>query len=127
MSELIRDIYQALAQSNIDVYRRKAPSDAQYPYAVFKLPTTTSYSDREDYILEVDIWDNENAWTQVEDIERITEITSNIDKAISKLQILNDTHLLIFQKINQLEIPDPDDSIRRNQLRYVIKRSERVV
>ncbi|TYS91898.1 hypothetical protein [Rossellomorea aquimaris] len=127
MKNLIQSLYTIISQSTTwSVYDTQANQNAVYPYIVFKLPNSNNTeSDREDFIIEVDLWDDKTFWQSLEDTERLYEEVSKVNDAMKKARILNEHHLLIFSKLNQLQLPDPDENIRRIQLRYEVKTYER--
>lgn len=127
MKHLIQSLYTIISQSTSwSVYDSQANQNATYPYIVFKLPNSNNTeSDREDFIVEVDLWDDKTFWRSVEDSTRIYDEVTKVDDAIKKTRILNEHHLLIFSKVNQLALPDPDENIKRIQLRYEVKQYER--
>jgi hypothetical protein len=120
MIHLLQALHTQLSDTSFPVYLETVPQKAKLPYIVFSLPNSLNVeSDRQDYTLQVDVWDN------IPDNTRIDTITNNIDSKLHKLRFLNENLLLILQRENRLMIPDPDPSIRRRQLRYLIKTYER--
>jgi hypothetical protein len=120
MIHLLQALFTQLSDTPTPVYLESVPEGANLPYIVFSLPNSLNVeSDRQDYTLQVDVWDNSP------DNTRIDTITHEVDSKIHKWRFLNDKLLLILQRENRLMIPDPDPSIRRRQLRYLIKTYER--
>ena len=103
-----------------DVHSRshmdKAPEGEELPFIVFKLPNSDIQGEREDFILEVDIWDKERSGYDVR--TEVTNLTEDVDQALNKLVHLEQGFLTRLHKINQLSVPDDDNSIWRRQLRY---------
>ncbi|MCR6096854.1 hypothetical protein HXA31_20425 [Salipaludibacillus agaradhaerens] len=119
MNNLLVYLYETLSNVHTNTHLEIAKDDAPYPYIVFNLPTSTDAErQRQDFILEVDIWD------QTTDTRALETLTDDIDKTIKKVRYVDDNQLLIFTRINRLMISDPDPMIRRRQLRYEIKRYE---
>lgn len=119
MINLLTTLFQTLSQAHGAVYFEEAPSSAVYPYAVFKLPNSLEIeSDRQDFILEIDVWDDSA------DTTRLEQLTDALDKQLYKLRHLDTNYCLLFQRTNRLMLPDPD--LKRRQLRYLIKTYERV-
>ena len=107
------------------VYQRKAPAKASFPYVVWNLPSSDSgYSEREDIILEVDIWDNSNLTIVID------TLTGNIDgdgdiknpSGLHRKNIFSDGVLSAkIYRTNRYEIEDEDKTLERRQLRYKIQ------
>jgi hypothetical protein len=101
------------------VYYEVAPETATLPYVVFDLPNSVNFeADRQDFTLEIDVWDNNKDTTGIE------TLTTNIDKVLHKLRHLDNDYLLIIERNNRLNISDPD--LKRRMLRYTVKVYERV-
>lgn len=119
MVNLLKMLFTQLSSANVPVYLEQPEPGKPLPYISFSLPNSVEVeSDRLDYTLQVDVWDNSP------DNTRIETITAQIDKKLHKLRHLDDNQLLVFQRVNRLMVPDPD-GLRRRQLRYVIKTYER--
>jgi hypothetical protein len=126
LNNLLVYLYQTLSSVHPNVHDEIARKEKEddpyppYPYIVFNLPTSTDTErQRQDFILEVDIWD------QTTDLRPLETLTDEIDNALKKVRYIDDNQALMFTRINRLRIPDPDPTIRRRQLRYEIKRYER--
>lgn len=122
--ELLKHVFQQL---NIDwrVYRSHATGTTSDPipdkYIVYKLPSTSSSVHRNDRVLEITFW--------TRDISDTTELELKVEELDRKLRNhrhIDEHHLLVFTKIGQSEIPDPDKLMERRELRYLIKQSERI-
>jgi len=102
------------------VFNEHATANAIFPYVVFKFTSSTNLvSDREDIILEIDIWDTQkDGYDATLNVELLTD---KIDKFLKKNRHIDDNQFLMFQKINRLNLPDEDTNVRRRQLRYVVK------
>lgn len=117
MEDLLKVIYQKLYAVTTATYFYKAPAEAVFPYVVYKVPTSDDTDgcpngSREDFILEVDIWDN------IADTTRLESLTTSIDNALQRVHVNNANVAVSFYRINRLMIPDPDETINRRQLRY---------
>jgi len=113
LTELYNLIYSAASGR---VYFETAEDEATFPYAVYRLPTSTSIGNndyaRQDFILEIDVWDN------VPDATRIETLADRIDVAINNQRVRTNLVALKIYRIGRLNIPDPNSDIRRRQLRY---------
>ncbi|CAM4186308.1 hypothetical protein L1N85_11410 [Paenibacillus alkaliterrae] len=110
------------------VYLESAPQDiGRNDYITFWMPTSLE-NVREDFTLEVDIWD---AVTRSGyDPDAIDNLSKTID---GNGDIINPTGLnryeyrnpgvihAKFYRINRSMIPDPDSRLRRRQLRYQVQ------
>jgi hypothetical protein len=79
------------------------------------MPTSTETENRDDIILEIDIWDN------MADTTRLETLTTTIDNSIHRSKYIDSNLQVSFYKINRLQIPDSDETIHRRQLRYQCK------
>lgn len=98
-------------------YLEEAPRDVNgnlpgYPYVTYRLPTSNEIEHREDFILEINLWD-QGADTMV-----LEELTQNMDDALNRKHHLDTGLLVTIYRINRMMIPDPDQEIRRRELRY---------
>ncbi|MDV2883835.1 hypothetical protein RYX45_01485 [Alkalihalophilus pseudofirmus] len=125
MIELMRTIFHRL-DVGWKVYHEEARGSEQNPvpkdYIIYKLPPYSSFTDRDDYVLEVTLW----SFLDGRDTTHLELKWDEIDKRLKKYIHLDEYHLLQFVKTGGGQIPDPDPNVRRRELRYLIKRSERV-
>lgn len=97
------------------VYHEEAPQDAELPYITYNFPTSNENYQREDFILEIDVWGKAPYTVPLE------TLVNSIDSALHRSQyyaagvVQASTY-----RINRLAIPDPDQDIRRRQLRYQV-------
>lgn len=127
MMNLLEYLYTVLSQSQKPVYFEQAPVKDPitqlppvYPYIVFKLPNALNVeTDRQDYSLIIDIWDNKSDTTALE------TLTSDVDNLLYKLRVTDENQFLMFERENRLMIPDEDTTIKRRQLQYTVKQYER--
>jgi hypothetical protein len=97
------------------VYLEQAPAKTPFPYVVFNLPNSDEAEFREDFVLEVDVWDKSPDTTALE------TLTVSIDQALSRLKHLDTNFQASFYRVSRLMLPDDDPTIRRRQLRYQVK------
>ena len=107
------------------VYYERATDTSTYPYIVFNLVDSREHEgNREDFDLEVDIWDN------AQDSTAIETLTGNVD-GDGDLTSATGLHRKLFYTAGQisakcyrdrrLAIIDEDVRIRHRQLRYYIQ------
>lgn len=124
MLNIVKYLIKELKKFSPRTYNMRATKDAIFPYVVVNLRTSTiSEKNREDVILEVDIWDY--ARDSYDAFVTVEELTNRIDKFLKDNRHIDNNQLLIFQKINRLTLPDEDENIERRQLRYVVKYYDR--
>lgn len=98
------------------VFHESAGKGATFPYVVYKFPNSTDDFEKEDFILEVDVW---GVGENTRDLE---ELTDDISKALHKYHHYSEGVVQTsVYRINRVAIPDPDRNIRRRQLRFVCK------
>ena len=118
MIELQKFIVQQLKAIHPQVYLEWAPQGAVFPYIIYTLPTSDEIERREDFILEVDVWDKQEDGSTV----TLQNISDQIDQTLNRLIFTSSTGWSSrFYRINRLIVPDPDPAIRRRQLRYDIR------
>lgn len=116
MIELRKVIHALLKTVHSRVHFVDAPEAATFPYVVYNLPTSTNADGtREDFILEVDVWDNATDTTAIE------TLTQNIDTLLNREHSINAKVLVNFYRVNRLVLTDDDKSIKRRKLTYQAK------
>jgi hypothetical protein len=102
--------------TGIVVYNEEAPAVAKYPFLVFSPSSTTLQNDTsEDVLLDIDIWDNEKDTTNIEKLNK--QIYTGLDHYTYTATAVG----ISFYCTSRLRIPVPDESLRRRQLRFVVK------
>lgn len=119
MIDLQRFIVSELKKIHPRIYLESAPQGATFPYVVYALPTSDENERREDFILEINIWDKPVDGSTVS----LQTLSDQIDQELNRLVFIDHVNdwLARFYRINRLMIPDPDSTIRRRQLRYEIR------
>ena len=99
-----------------DVYFEQAIDNALYPHIVFSLrEVNLNDLHRQDYILEVDVWDKENDTTAVD------ALADNVEDLLH-MQNLPQTNILpTFYKIDRKSIVDSDKKIKHRLVRFQIQ------
>lgn len=117
MIEFYASIYDRLKTVLNRVYyeRIKEPDKVIYPYATFSLASSTDQNNRITFILEVDIWDDD------QDTSNLETLTWETKKAIDHY-VFNDLDISYHAYVlNILNIPETDENLRRRQLRFEFK------
>ena len=104
----------------ITTYDAEADQDADYPYAVYKLPS--SFNGNKDnnqnihFTMEIDIWD------QKRDASDIDHHCSVIDNTLSGSHVITEAFYYSLERISPyMTIPDPRTDIQHRQIRYLVK------
>jgi hypothetical protein len=99
-----------------NVYFEQAADNALYPHAVFTFrEIDLGDLSRQDYVLEVDVWDKGTSTTAID------ELSDKIEDLL-QLQNLPQTHILpTFFKIDRKSILDQDKSIKHRLIRFQIQ------
>lgn len=99
-----------------DVYFEQAIDNALYPHIVFSLrEANLNDLHRQDYILEVDVWDKGNDTTAVD------ALADNVEDLLH-MQNLPQTNILpTFYKIDRKSIDDSDKTIKHRLVRFQIQ------
>lgn len=112
----LRKIIQPKIDSVVSCYYRIADPDALFPHAVydFEIIDLGDIS-RDDLILIVDLWDEGN------DTSRIEEIADQIEEMFNAANLPNEEVLPTFYRISRKPIDDEDKTIMRRQLKFQIQ------
>jgi len=120
MMNLMTALYQRISNAHeYETYRTQATQDAKFTYVVFKLERIVSTeSDRDDYTLTISCWDKSESSSD----KRVLELADSIRKALTDWRQLDD-HYLIFpsRKPSLGYVPDPDATIKRYDVRTLLK------
>lgn len=110
---------------SVGVYLERAPEDADFPYVTFKLSYSYANEDREDHMLDVDLWDNAITSTDptvFDALERRIDGNGSRSTAsgMDGRKYYSSTGKLAARSYREhrLMLPDPDEAIRRRRLRY---------
>ena len=96
-------------------YHRLAPKDATYPYKTFRL-TNVSFTDaRDDFELEVDIWDRSADLKQAEDL------ADDVEALFACANLPSPPIFPTFFREGRMTLEDPDKSLQHIQLRFSVQ------
>ncbi len=116
MTELIKFVYQELSAVGT-TYLEKALQGQSFPYITMTFPNSQELDPREDFILEVNVWDYSTDTTTLEGLTTQIEDRLHYKKHIST----SDKIVTYIYRVNRLMIPDPDVNIRRRMIRFTCK------
>ena len=99
-----------------NVYYVEARDNALYPHIVFAF-NNIDLDDisRQDYILEVDVWDKGTSTYRVE------ELTDNVEDLLHTKNLPQDNILPTIYKIDRKTVYDPNKNIKHRQVRFQIQ------
>lgn len=113
MNDLLDFIGSKLRSVYSKIYLENAPQGTQYPYVTYNLSNSDDDFQKEDFTMEVDIWDDDPDTTEIENI------TDNINKAFHRLHYYSaNCFQADFYRVNRLMLEDNNPRIRRRQLRF---------
>lgn len=120
ISELRKTITAALKTVHPRVYYEDAEEGAAYPYLVYNLSDSIHDGTLEQFVLDVDGWDDKPDTTALENM---------MDEAHNALQGLavpvDDEMVFIFWLDNRRSLRDENPSLRRRQYTYAVRTYER--
>ncbi len=96
-------------------YHKKAPPDAVYPYKTYTLKGVSFLEDRDDFSLEVDLWDRSI------DSKRIEELADDIEKLFANVHLPQQTILPTFFREGRFDRDDPDKTLQHIQLHFSVQ------
>jgi hypothetical protein len=118
--ELQKFIIAELRKIHPRVYQEWAPEGAVSPYVVYRMPTSNEAGWREDFILEIDVWDQPANGSTV----ALQTLADAIDRTFNRMRYTGNGWSTRIYRINRLMVPDPNPTIRRRQLRYELRTYE---
>ena len=102
------------------IYFENATPNAGYPHAVYTFKNVSLDSiDRDDIIVEVDIWDKSESTNLVDDI------SDDVEQELSFLNEPTTINLPTIYKTGRASIPDDDKSIKHRRLSFLLQNYER--
>lgn len=115
-NDLKKLIQTKLKTKATNVFFEQASDSALYPHVVFNF-RTIDLGDlyRQDYILEVDVWDKGTSTAAVD------ELADNIEDLLQSQNLPQDHILPTFYKIDRKAILDEDKSIKHRLIRFQIQ------
>lgn len=97
-------------------YHRTASTDAVYPYKIYNM-TSVAFPDslRDDFELEVDIWDRAKDW------KRIEELADQIERLFNDANLPTPPIFPTFFRENRYNLDDPDKTLQHIQMRFLVQ------
>lgn len=100
------------------VYLEKAPQGATFPFVTYRIQDSLNDNEncREDFLFLVDIWGKQDNTTTIEDLQY------NIGLELNRFVYSASTSITFHSYlVNRLMLLDPDESIKRRQLQFIVK------
>lgn len=104
----------------IRVYHEIANENALYPHVVFNFRRLDLGDlSRQDYILEIDLWDKQDSSTAIDDL------ADTIENLLQGENFPQDNVLPTFYLIDRQTLPDEDRQIKHRRIQFQIQNYER--
>ena len=115
-NDLKKLITQKLKTLTNNVFYEQATDNALYPHLVFSFRTIDlGELSRQDYILEVDVWDKGTSTVQVD------ELSDQVEDLFHTENLPQENILPTFYTIDRKSILDSDKSIKHRLIRFQIQ------
>jgi len=103
-----------------NVFYEVGQTKKMYPHIIFEFSSIDLGDfNRQDYILDVDVWDKSEDTTAVEDL------CDSIEELFNNANLPQETILPTFFRIDRKRIPDEDIQIRHRLIRFQIQNYNR--
>ena len=113
---LRRLVTEQLQTTQGKTYHRNAPKGAAFPYKTYSL-TSVAFQDsaRDDFELEVDIWDRSD------DYKRAEELADQVEELLNVANLPGGGILPTFFRESRYTLDDPDKTLQHIQLRFLVQ------
>lgn len=115
MNDIIQFIQAKLEEIHSRVYLEQAPPGVQCPYITYVLPDSTQNEFREDFILKVKVWDDQ------EDTTTLETLMDAVNETLDRLKYLHQNFQIRIYALKSYMVSDPGENIRCRGLEYEIK------
>lgn len=93
-------------------FLEKAPKDVAYPYKVFSVKRLTESEGRQQYTLEINVWDQHDYYSRAE------SMMDELESKLHRCNHLTDDFLIRIFKGQRENVSDPDKSVKRVREQY---------
>lgn len=115
----LREVLQGiLAGVHPRVFFNRAPSGAQFEYLVYSLPSSYMLDEQEIWVLDVDIWDRDDA---NEDSAIIDSLTNEVAHRLHRLRHVGPDIAFVIYRENRFVLDDDDPRIRRRKVTFQLR------
>lgn len=102
------------------VYHEVADNDAVYPHLVFSFRRIDLNDlSRQDYVLQVDVWDRNNK------TQRVDDLADEVENLLQAQNLPQQNILPTFYLIDRKTVEDEDKMIRHRQIQFQVQNYER--
>ncbi len=115
MVKLINYIKNSLQEVCPKVYFIDETTETIYPYAVFNFPSSTMQEKREDFILEIDLYDDDLGYTRLEDL------VTKVDGKLNNLHVVEESFNSLINRKERLTIKEEASIVKQRKLKYIVK------
>lgn len=117
----LKELVQAKLETlDVSVYHEIAIDTAMYPHIVFSFERIELGDlSRQDYVLDVDLWD------KTEDTTVVDDLADSVENLLQAENLPQDNVLPTFYLIDRKNILDPDKNIKHRLVRFQIQNYER--
>lgn len=98
------------------VYVEERDKNFRYPYILMNLVTSNDDERKENFVLEVDVYEN----LSKQDTKRLEDLADKVNKAFKFKRLVGSDFHCRLKRINRINVPDPDPNVRRRQLRFLV-------
>lgn len=103
-----------------NVYYEVANNDAVYPHLVFSFRRIDLNDlSRQDYVLQVDVWDRNNK------TQRVDDLADEVENLLQAQNLPQQNILPTFYLIDRKTVEDEDKMIRHRQIQFQVQNYER--
>ncbi|MED4016997.1 hypothetical protein [Sutcliffiella cohnii] len=113
--ELVHPDVEIDGEKHPRVHFQHADDDSIYPFLVFDLPNSYDDGSMENFVLEIDGWDNKS------DTIPLETLMGEVDKELHRHTVVFDDVGMTFYRENRLSLTDPDTRLRRRKYVYQIR------
>ena len=98
-------------------YHKKAFPDSEYPYKTFRISSVNFTDARDDFLLEIDVWDMNAS----EDPKVAEDIADQVETLFKDANIPAPPIYPTFYRDGRFPLDDPDKNLQHIQLRFLVQ------
>lgn len=122
MVNLRKVLKSLIKEAHPEVYFRKATKKAEYPYIVFNLPNSVDDGSLENFVLDVDCWDEPKNG----DTTAVETVIAQVDAVLQRSRIvIDDSTAAVIYRDNRLVLDDDNPQIERRKYIYQVRTYEK--